>query len=365
MKILSSTEDYTQFFSGDPLLSFSLRVTIKCNLRCEHCYANSGTSHGKELELGEIERLLEEAREIGCCGVFYTGGEPFVRRDMVDILKETSTRGIPIYLSSNGTLIDREKLEQLKGIPFRLFQISIDGPSPEVHDKIRNVEGTFQRAINVIKAASGILGKNVALSSVLMKSNYQVIPDVMRLAADLGADTFALMLLLVTGRAKEEIDPTPAEKVSTFEKIFEKYRELNGKIKFASNTTIPLALIPEDIRNPENPPFCLCSFPLTMGIDEMGNVFPCDGFMNFEEYKAGNIRENGLTHIWENSKMLRKLKTMELTELKGICSKCKYLDVCGGGCRAAAHIRYGDIRMPDPVCQDLFDAGLFPEECLR
>ena len=365
MKVLPSTEEYTEFFTGNPLLSLSVRVTKRCNLKCQHCYANSGAPLGKELGREEISDFLSEAKEIGCCGTFYTGGEPFVRNDMVDILKDTDAKGIPIYISTNGTLVNEEVLQNLKDIPFRLFQISMDAPFPEGHDGIRNVDGTFERATQAAKAAAKILKENVALSSVLMKDNYQEIPGVMQLAAELGADTFALMILLVTGRASLKIDPEPEQKLQAFQGIFNKYRELNGKIKFANNTTIPLAFIPEDLRSPENPLFCLCSFPLTMGIDEVGNAFPCDGFMNFMEYKAGNIRENSLLEIWENSKILNMLKKVELNDFKGVCAKCKLLEVCNGGCRAGALIRYGDLKMPDPVCQDFFEHGLFPKECLR
>jgi len=111
--------------------------------------------------------------------------------------------------------------------------------------------------------------------------------------------------------------------------------------------------------------FAPCSFPYYIAINSNGDVAPCDGLFNYPEMIIGNVRKNSLLEIWKKSKLLRDLRKINPPDLKGVCKKCIYRDYCAGGCRTSAYINYGDFRMPDPVCQTVYEAGLFPKDCLK
>jgi MoaA/NifB/PqqE/SkfB family radical SAM enzyme len=130
-----------------------LHLTERCNLRCTHCYQSGGRT--AELNRAEISDLLSELTDMlqawtEAYGIEFssslnvTGGEPFLRSGLVDILDEMNDRNLDVYLLTNGTLIDREKAAALAALAVKGVQVSIEGPE-EVHDSIRGA-GSFAAA---------------------------------------------------------------------------------------------------------------------------------------------------------------------------------------------------------------------------
>jgi len=361
-----NTAQINKFFSGKPpVFSASIRVTKACNLRCSHCYADAGKCSSQQMSYKKIKSIIKELSTLGVGSIFFTGGEPFIRKDTPDIINYASSLGMSVYLSSNGTLLTKENLNKIKKAKIGLFQISLDGPNSKTHDKIRGVKGVFEKATKSISLASKIIKKNVGIGTTLMVDNYCNLKALMEKAPKLGADTFALIILLNMGRAREMNKLDAKKTLDAINKMFEGYRKVKGKINFASNTTLPPPLIPRDLREKLWDKFCFCSFPYTLGIDANGDIAPCDGFFSFKETILGNVKKDKIKDVWNKSKIIAKLKKIRPQDLKGVCSKCKYVEFCNGGCRAAAYQRYKDFCMPDPLCQDIYDAGLFPKECLK
>lgn len=362
-KYLSEPDEISGFFGEEPLMAASVRLTKACNLRCPHCYANGGLPLEKELSFEELKKVIDEIAELGALHVFYTGGEPFTRKDLEKILRYNDKRGLGILLSTNAQLVTEEKLEKLKDLNFKLFQVSLDGPRT-IHDSIRG-NGVWENATKKIKLARKILGKNIGVGTVMMKKNFPYLGKILEDAADNGADIFALMFLIISGRATESLNPTPKEYLKALHELFGEYQKQNKRIKFAINTTIPPALVPASWRKKGlHWTFAMCSFPYCLGVESNGDVAPCDGFFNFPEMILGNVRKDSIKDIWRNSKLLKEIRAIKPSELKGVCSRCKYRDYCAGGCRASAYSAYKDLRMPDPACQTIYEAGLFPKDCL-
>lgn len=364
LKVLSTKKAIRGFFGEEPVLAATIRLTRGCNLRCPHCYVNAGLPLENELTLKEIKSIIDQLAKLKVFYVFYTGGEPFIRKDIVEILKYTNKKGIRISISSNGTILNKEILEKIKDIPFTLFQISLDG-TKEIHDSIRG-DGVWERAIKSIKLAKSILKKNVGIGTVITKRNWNIMDKIISEGVKAGADTFTLLCLILTGRADDAQNPTPREFLSAIKLAFKQYFRYKSKLKIAKDTTVPPALLPKILREKEvYLTFAPCSFPYYLGINSDGSVAPCDGLFNFKEMIIGNIREKSLSDIWKKSKLLKELIKIDPTDLKGVCKKCIYKDYCGGGCRAHAYIKYRDFTMPDPVCQIAYEAGFFPKECLK
>jgi len=199
-----------------------------------------------------------------------------------------------------------------------------------------------------------------------MKNNWNFLDQTITKSVNCGADRITLMCLILSGRASEKLNPSPQEFLESINKIFTKYKYLQSKARFSKDTTIPSALIPKKWREKGlHRTFAPCSFPYYIAINSNGDVAPCDGLFNYPEMIIGNVRKNSLLEIWKKSKLLRDLRKINPPDLKGVCKKCIYRDYCAGGCRASAYINYGDFRMPDPVCQTVYEAGLFPKDCLK
>ncbi len=364
LKFLSTKKGIESFLGEAPLIAASIRATNGCNLRCSHCYTEGGLFLKNELNTKEIKSVIDQLAKLKTLYVFFTGGEPFIRKDMVEILRHTNSKKIGISISTNGQLINKEVLEQLKDLNFTLFQISLEG-TKKIHDSIAG-KGSWDKAVKTIKEAKSVLKKNIGVGTVMMKKNRKVLGEVLMEASRQGADIFALMLLIVAGRANENMMPLPKEILQGLQLLFNQYKKLQPKINFAKNTTILPALVPREWREKElHKTFAPCSFPYCIGISANGDVAPCDGLFGYPETIIGNIREKSLAEIWNKSKLLKELREINPSDLKGVCKKCIYKEYCGGGCRAFAYIKYRDFTMPDPVCQAVYEAGLFPKDCLK
>lgn len=366
MQLLSRDKDITSFFGTIPVMAASIRLTKRCNLACIHCYANSqrGSKDPDELTTEEIFNIIDQLAELSTNEIFFTGGEPLMRRDIVDILRYAFDSGIRVLISTNGMAITEHFLQKVQDIDFKLFQVSLDGPKM-VHDSIRG-RGSFERAIRAIRLASSYIKENVCVATVLSSINAHCIDESIELAYEAGAGVFALMLLIPSGRATDKMNPSALQLKSSLKKVFAVYRKLSPNIRFAYNTTIPPALYPKDLAKAGIHTKCaLCSFPYTIAIEANGNVAPCDGFLGIDGFEAGNIRKQKLKDMWEQSPSFQIVRAAEPQKLTGVCRICRYKDFCGGGCRASAYICTGEITAPDPVCDRLYQANLFPTSSLK
>jgi MoaA/NifB/PqqE/SkfB family radical SAM enzyme len=128
-----------------------LELLYACNLRCTFCYTDSprhtmaGTA---SLSDDEWRRVVDEALELGVVEVVLTGGEPLMRADLVlELLERISSAGVGLTLNTNGWFLDDEFADRLAGIPGLTVDVSIDGPTPELHDAGRGVPGSWRRAV--------------------------------------------------------------------------------------------------------------------------------------------------------------------------------------------------------------------------
>jgi len=121
-------------------------VTRKCNLKCQHCYAFKEGDHSEELSLEQVYKTIDDLKKIQPYLIVYGGGEPFARKDLIDILKRTKeVLNCRIKILTNGTMLTIEVMQEIK--PYIDFvQISLDGKK-ENHDFLRGHNGSFEKAV--------------------------------------------------------------------------------------------------------------------------------------------------------------------------------------------------------------------------
>lgn len=363
LKIISKGREISDLFGEEPIMAATIRLTKGCNLSCPHCYVNGGEPLKNELSTEEIKDIINQLTELKVFYIFFTGGEPFTRPDIVEILNYTHKKGIGISISTNGTAINERLLKKILHIPFNLFQVSLDG-TKEIHDSIRGA-GQFDKAIRAIKLARYYLKKNVGIGTVITRRNWMILDKIIEQGVKAGADSFTLLCLILTGRASDGQDPEIDDFLNSIKLAFEKYKNLNNKLKIAKDTTVPPALLPLEIQKTGiQYSFSPCSFPYYIGINSNGDIAPCDGLFNNSEMILGNIRTHKIADIWNNSDTFKGLRKINPNQLRGVCGRCIYKEYCSGACRAYAYIKYKDFKMSDPICQRAFDEGLFPKECI-
>ncbi len=181
-------------------------TTRNCNLACVHCRASATMGpHEGELSTSEALRLLDQIAEIGKPIIILTGGEPLLRSDMFDIARHGTDLGMRMVMAVNGTLITETVAQQLVDAGIQRISVSLDGSSPETHDRFRQVQGAFEgtlRGIDLLKK----VGMEFQINTTITKTNLDQIPKIQELAVDLGAVAHHIFLLVPTGRGKFIVD---------------------------------------------------------------------------------------------------------------------------------------------------------------
>jgi MoaA/NifB/PqqE/SkfB family radical SAM enzyme len=202
-------------------MTLEIYPTLKCNLNCGFC--DTTERHQKpvnELSLARHLALLEEAAEMGVQRAFVLGGgEPLLAKEKTPaILKRIKELGMEGILTTNGTLMGPDLREDLLEWGWDEIHFSVDGPTPEIHDALRGVQGAFKKtvsaicALNVLKKTRGLAHPKIALHFVLTNLNYTHLSDMLRLAAAVGAFRVDFDALIAYREEQKAFDLSPAQK---------------------------------------------------------------------------------------------------------------------------------------------------------
>ncbi|MBF0996228.1 MAG: radical SAM protein [Lachnospiraceae bacterium] len=186
--------------SGPIAVSFD--ITNKCNLKCLHCYNNSGSSQIKELSDSQVIEVGRQIAELHPLSVCLCGGETLCRENILDLMDVLKDEVGAISMVSNGFLITKEKAAELKKRELEQIQISIDGINQYQHDSFRQVKGSFEHAINAVKVLKDAGIKAIATSFVPNKLNYKSINEYIEMCMLLGIDVVRMMPFIPSGRGR-------------------------------------------------------------------------------------------------------------------------------------------------------------------
>lgn len=332
-------------------LIISWNVTRKCNLKCSHCYINAASGeYNDELNTEESKRLIDQISEVSRPLLILSGGEPLLRKDVFELIQYGTQKGLRMGLGSNGALIDNDVAKKLKEAGIKTVSISLDSHVPEHHDEFRGVKGSWQKAVNAIKALrdNDVL---VQVNTTLTQQNYSEIDDIMSLAEKLGVENFHLFFLVPTGRGTKIADITPAMYENMIKTTFAK--TARHKLNVRPSCAPQFMRIAKDMNLDMRQWIRGCIAGLYYcRVYPNGEITPCP----YLPVKLGNIREKSFKDIWFNSDIFKALR--DFNTLKGKCGACEYRSLCGG-CRARAYglssdfIDYcGDLHEPTELKGD-------------
>lgn len=337
-------------------------ITYRCNLRCKHCYAEAGASDYYELNTEEAKIGIKKLAEWGIVILAFSGGEPLIRKDILELSKYAKDNNLYVAIATNGLLLTKEKCKELKKAGVEYLQISLDGAEASTHDSFRGVQGIFDKTIEGIKNAVNE-GFFVNIATTVTSHNLSEIMEIIDLCELLEVNWFMMYNFVPTGRGKNiiEIDLKPEEREELLRKLWNKLK--NCKINVLSTAPqfarialqaegISCNMIPTHFYNPElhGQLKSLSDFiggcgagRFYIAINPNGDITPCVYF----PLVIGNILTSSLEELWTESKELKELRNRDL--LKSNCGNCNYRYVCGG-CRARAYGYFKDYLAPDPGC---------------
>ncbi|MBA3028595.1 MAG: heme b synthase [Desulfobacteraceae bacterium] len=330
-------------------------TTRNCNLSCVHCRAsaNMGPFSG-ELDTAAAYRLLDEIVQVGNPIIILTGGEPLLRPDIFEIAAYGTGKGLRMTMAPNGTLITPENARKMKETGIQRISISIDGSSKEAHDRFRGVPGAFEGALRGIELAKSV-DLEFQINTTITQTNLAQLPDILKLAENLGAVAHHIFLLIPTGRGKYIADQeiSAQEYESTLNWFYDHrdrtsmqlkatcaphyYRILRQRAKEeAKAITFQTHGMDAVTRG------CLGGTGFCF-VSHRGIVQPC-GFLDLN---CGDVTQTPFYDIWRHSEHFITLRNYK--NLKGKCGRCEYKNVCGG-CRARAFEATGDFLQEEPLC---------------
>jgi len=338
--------------------------TQRCNLRCVHCYARAQDKvyHG-EMTTEEGKTFIQGLAEFGVPVILFSGGEPTLRKDLIELAAWAKQLGIRPVLSTNGTLITAQLAKEIAQIGFGEVGVSIDGIGA-ANDEFRGQEGAFDAALNGIRQLVA-LDQRVSLRLTMTRHNFQELPAIFDLVEREGVNRVCFYHLTYAGRGSDirAEDVSHAETREMVDLIIERtldmhQRGLDKEIltvdNHADGVYIYLKAVKEypdraepimDLlrRNGGN------NSGIRIGaVDNMGEVHP-DQF--WWHYSVGNVRQRKFGDIWTDPSepLLQGLRDRK-PRLKGRCGRCRYLDACNGNLRVRAEAVHGDVWADDPAC---------------
>lgn len=338
--------------------------TSRCNLKCVHCYASAGEKALEaELDTTSGKDFIKDLAAFNVPVILFSGGEPLLRNDLLDLAGFAVERGLRVALSSNGTLITEDIAGELSRIGFAEVGISLDG-TETINDRFRGRQGAYQAALEGIRNCIK-QGLRVSLRFTITRFNYQEIPAMFSLAEQEGIDRLCFYHLAYAGRGStlvnDDIDHIQTRQVvDTICQLTEDlhYRGLPKEVLTVANHADGVYLyLKLKQNNPERAGLVYNLLKRNGGnnsgirigaVDPFGNVHP-DQF--WWHYSAGNILERSFGDIWTDTSdtLMRGLKDRKKL-LKGRCGACQFLEICNGNLRERAEAVYSDVWTEDPAC---------------
>jgi AdoMet-dependent heme synthase len=338
-----------------------LHLTRSCNLQCIHCLSDaSATPPEGELTTDEWCRLFDDLRELRIVDVSLSGGEPFCRHDIFDLLERLAApRRHRITILTNGTLITENAAARLAQLRLRRFTLSLDGTEAQ-HDKVRG-RGSFQLAIcglrNLLAA-----GLQPVVAFTPMRTNFESFGALVDLLVEMGITNIQVNRLKPEGRCTP-IYPRlalrhPDDVRAMVDEVQRKritYPHVQIQCTLGRYLFLPIAHqqfinTPLGERRPaahlnEGCSACLTSCQITA----TGKVVPCEGLSDFV---GGDIRRTSLKEIWQRSDEFAKVRALSEVLVGDLsdCQPCAYNAICDAGCRAVAYLVTGDLLSRDPWC---------------
>jgi AdoMet-dependent heme synthase len=379
-------------------------LTRSCDLACRHCRAEAvAWRNPHELTTDQGFRLLEQLAEFSEPGAMtphlvLTGGDPLKRPDVYTFAEHGRQLGLPVSITPSGTpLLTGEAMAKLRDAGIHTLALSLDGSTPERHDRIRQVDGSFARTVEAAGWARE-LGFSLQINSLVCEETATDLPAVYELAKRLDADRWSVFFLVTVGRGSVLGQVTPDQCEQILEWLYEQtlvsqrpaiktteahhFRRIalqrqkraaqvapQHSMSGAASSTRPLSTnghVPAPtagLRRPDNRPgtgeappghrsgsassirrgFGIRDGAGIMFISHTGEVYP-SGFLPI---CAGNVKTDHPVRIYREAPLFVRLRDTSL--LQGKCGACEYKAVCGGA-RSRAYAASGDPMGPDPLC---------------
>jgi radical SAM protein len=322
-----------------------------------------------ELNREQGMKLIDQLCEFGepYPALLLTGGDPLMRQDFFELVERAKSLGIYVAVAASVTAkLNATTISQMKEVDVDIMSVSLDGASPETHDRLRGISGTWHKTIQSLHLAKQS-GLRAQINTTVMRSNLNELADIFHIVKETGAVAWEVFFLIRTGRgaALESLEPAECEEVMHFlfdaahygvpvrtaeGPNFRRVRIQRQNGQRSPNGDLYLRLVGR-LRTLEGEPTSPPSLKSTQTRDGKGIIFVAhDGEVypsGFLPLSSGKVPEDNLGRIYRSNPHFLALR--DTSKLKGRCGRCEYREICGGS-RSRAFAEYGDPFEEDPAC---------------
>lgn len=345
-------------------LKLEIDVTTQCNLRCTMCYLSDPRFGKREREDIGVEAFARIARDVfPHCGLVSLsfGTEPLLHPQLPELLEIVAAEGVPWrYLITNAQLLDETLIEAFVRVPLHGFSVSIDAATPATYERIRR-GGRWERlianleALQAAKRRAGAEYPRITFNFVMMRSNVDELPALVRLAAKLGVEGVAAMHLTPfegLDLEHEQLDREPercnailretraeAERLGVPISLPEAFERDAGPVRTLKQAAPAGFLFP-----PVETARSGCPFPRQfVGIDPYGSVVPCGHW--YTEQPIGNVHSRSVGELWDGEAWSALRREHATGELRATCRSCPAAGM--GNCDDPG--AFGSVRLGNEV----------------
>ena len=361
-------------------------ATQACPLACVHCRAEARPDRDPgELSTVEAYHFMDQVAAFGRPAPLFviTGGDPFQRPDLTDLIRYGTSAGLSVSVSPSATpTLTSAAIDALRDAGTRTIALSLDAARPSVHDDFRGVPGVYATTLRAWQHATDI-GLKVQINSTVTGNTVEQLPDIAVLVRDRGVLLWSVFFLVQTGRGRSltgldaaatedvlhllydlgQVVPVKTTEAHQFRRVClqravlhqrgvdhvqalglgELYQRLRQRLDVLGLTAQPV--------RQRRPPLHVSGGNGFVFVSHRGDVHP-SGFLPLP---AGNVRDRPLVDIYRTAPLFTGLRDPD--RLHGRCGACEFRTVCGGS-RARAHATTGDVYAEEPTCG--YQPGSFP-----
>lgn len=283
-------------------------ITNKCNYKCKYCIFNSGICNDTELTYEDIKKVIDALKAKNFKYLKITGGEPFIRKDIIDILKYASDKDMVVDISTNASLINKSMIKYLKDINLDMIHVSLDGSNKEMHEIVRGIN-TYEKTIRGIKLLKET-NKYIRIGTVIFKDNEDYLEDIVKLCISLNVNEVIFSVMQPVGRMLDDNTMVTTKSLTDLTKIVEdltlKYPEI--VINYNWN--------PNKVNNTKTCP----AGEKFLYINNKGSISPCSWIVtDSNKYMSSlTLKDNNLDEVLKDNNILNFLEAKNKLE-EGIC----------------------------------------------
>lgn len=317
-----------------------LSLTHRCNFRCKHCLQgdHAAASRSDELDTEEWIRIIDQMSECGLSHIFFTGGEPLLRKDLCDLIARAADHAFPVRVFTNGLLVDDALVSRLRDFDTLIMQVSLHGRDAATLDPFVGVSGAFDTVTESIRAMTSA-GLRVSVSTSFRDELIPFMEDFPPLLQRLGVSEWIPTMIMPLGCAFSswrELRLSSPNLRAFMENLFRFMSIYKGHHGFSISSPFDVSLLQGDVSEWKGSTISFgCNlYGQYINVQPDGVITPCD---RLTRYRLGSLKEDSLTNLMSKKGVMQSHADDIRRELESIgaktrCGDCAYGNLCGMGC---------------------------------